>query len=158
MESITALNVVLLLALAALAGSALAVLLVISRRERRAREDMARERARAEEVLEQVWRLSHIDHVLREDPTGSSIDPEREPALHRIFLLRSQRLTPAQFAVQVDCEAAFDRLAADLAELRLLFEGDRTGFRDAWRRRFGQEPEPGDLERLMAHLPGKSVA
>jgi hypothetical protein len=158
MESIPVLNAVVLLAVAALAVSSLAILLFLSRRERRAREGFDRERARAEALLERAWRLRDLDRILREDPMGRSIDPEREPTLHRIFLLRHRGLTSAQFAARADREAALDRLAADLAELRTLFEGDRTEFRDAWRRRFGEEPGPGDLERLMAHLPGESAA
>ena len=158
MESLSLLNAVALLAVGGVLGCALSALVRISGRQRRARDEIARDMATAEQSLEQAWRLRDVEKILREDPKGSSIDPLRDPTLHRIFLLHSGRLTPTQFAAEADREAALDRIAADVAELRILFEGDQAGLLAAWRRRFGSEPEAGELERLITDRHGESVA
>jgi hypothetical protein len=143
----------------ALAILSTAILLArLSARERSAREGIARDRALAEAELERASRLIDLDRALERDPDGRSIDPVREPTLHRIFLLRRGAISPEQFAAESDREALLERVVADLDELSALYERDRTSLLAAWRRRFGREPAPGEIERLTIGDAGKPVA
>jgi len=134
------------------------VLARLSARERSARDGIARDRALAEAELERASRLIDIDRILEHDPDGRSIDPVHEPTLHRIFLLRRGAISPERFAAESDREALLERVVADLDELRALYERDPTSLVAAWRRRFGREPGPGEIERLTIRDAGEPVA
>jgi hypothetical protein len=135
---------------------AVSLLVSLSRREQRARDDIARHREMAEAQIEEAGRLADIDRVLED--SSCAIDPAREPTLHRIFLLRSGQMPPEQYAAEADREALLERVVADLDELRATYARDGAGLRAAWRRRFGREPAPGEIERLIIRDAGEPVA
>lgn len=156
MDGMTMTAVVGLLVLVATAVG-FVVLFRLDTRRRRLHGKVTHDQRAAAEMLERAGRLADVDRILTEDPAGTSIDPEREPALRRIFLLRSGRITLPEFISQADREAVLDRLAVDLRELEVFYQQDETGLRTAWRRHFGRDLAPDDIERMIGSIQGERV-
>jgi hypothetical protein len=108
------------LALAAFFALSLADRLLRSRAEGRKIDSAL---ARIQERLGQADRLGRAEEIFTEDPDGVTIDPESEPELFRLYLLKSNRITADQFAMYSERDAVIERVVEEAEMARKLMAG-----------------------------------
>lgn len=140
---------------------AVAVLLALTLLDRRRRSrDLGREISASmtglRASIDATRRLARAEEIFTADPEGLTIDPQREPELHRLYQLWARRITAGDLEAGSLRDVAIERLAEDAVLVRELLAasggGDALGDRTALRARIQ------DIERSIADVKARTGA